>query len=103
MFSQKYASSNIKTQNRKDFAEKFSTRVDDSVPRSVASEAASISPLKASLATDRGTESKVVRTCRKFFRRWSEIKKKPLLQRQSLLTSHRRGNNFRSPIATGCA
>ena len=38
----------------------------------------------------------------KIFRRRSEIKKSPLLQRQSLLTSHRRGNNFRSAVATGC-
>jgi hypothetical protein len=29
MFSQKYASNYIKTQNGKDFAEKFSTCVDD--------------------------------------------------------------------------
>jgi hypothetical protein len=65
MFSQKYASNYLKTQNRKDFAEK-TTCVDNSVPRAVASEAPSISPLKVSLATARGTELKVVRTGRKF-------------------------------------
>jgi len=77
MFSQKYASDYIKTQNRKDFAEKFSTCVNNSVPRAVASDAPSISPLKASLATARGTELKVVRTGRKFFGCIARLKKGP--------------------------
>jgi hypothetical protein len=92
-----------KDAKQKRFCRKKSTCVDNSVPWAVVSKAPSISPLKASLATASGTELKVVRIGRKFSGGGVRLKKRPLFRRQSLLTSHRRGNNFRSPIATGCA